>query len=76
MILDQDMKPEKQAYYLGSTILRALKGQSSGNINLLDLFEQVNQQEKVSYHAFSMAMNWLYLIGAVDLDGGRLSKCF
>lgn len=76
MIVDQDIKPEKQAYYLGSSILRVLQGQPSESIDLLDLFEQVNQREKVSYHAFSMGMNWLYLIGAVDLSDGRLSKCF
>jgi hypothetical protein len=76
MILDQDIKPEKQAYYLGSSILRALQGRTSGPIEVLDLFEQVNQREKVSYHAFSMAMNWLYLIGAVELSDGRLTKCF
>lgn len=76
MILDQDIKPEKQAYYLGSVILRVLKGQSSEQIHLLDLFEQVNRLEKISYHAFSMAMNWLYLIEAIDLVEGRLKKCF
>lgn len=76
MILDQDIKPEKQAYYLGSVILRALKGQSTEPIQLLDLFEQVNRLETVSYPAFSMAMNWLYLIGAIDLAEGRLRKCF
>jgi len=76
MILDQDIKPEKQAYYLGSVILRVLKGQSADQIHLLDLFEQVNRREKISYHAFSMAMNWLFLIGAIDLAEGRLKKCF
>ena len=76
MILDQDIKPEKQAYYLGSVILRALKDQPPEPIGLLDLFEQVHRQEHASYHAFSMAMNWLYLIGAVDLSDGRLTKCF
>lgn len=76
MILDQDIKPEKQAYYLGSVVLHALKEVNEEQIQLLDLFEQVNRLEKISYHAFSMAMNWLYLIGAVDLTEGRLRKCF
>lgn len=76
MILNQDIKPEKQAYYLGSKILSALKDQPSERVDLLNVFEQINQQGKVSYHAFSMAMNWLYLIGAVKLDERILIKCF
>lgn len=76
MILNQDIKPEKQAYYLGSRIVAVLKEESSESIALLNVFEQINQQEKVSYHAFSMAMNWLYLIGAVELKERTLIKCF
>ena len=76
MILNQDIKPEKQAYYLGSKILSALKDDPSKQVQLLNVFEQVNKQEKVSYHAFSMAMNWLYLIGAIELKERTLIKCF
>jgi hypothetical protein len=76
MILNQDIKPEKQAYYLGSSILSALKDESAKQINVLNLFEQINRTEKVSYHAFSMAMNWLYLIGAIELNERTLIKCF
>jgi hypothetical protein len=76
MILNQDIKPEKQAYYLGSSILAALKDESAKQINVLNLFEQINRTEKVSYHAFSMAMNWLYLIGAIELNERTLIKCF
>lgn len=75
MILNQDIKPEKQAYYLGSKILAVIKDESS-EINLFGVFEQINKVEKVSYHAFSMAINWLYLIGAVELQGKKLIKCF
>ena len=76
MIINQDIKPEKQAYYLGSKIVAALKDEPATSINLLDVFEQINRQEKVSYHAFSMAMNWLYLIGAIDFKERTLIKCF
>ena len=76
MILNQDIKPEKQAYYLGSKILFVLKDEPSEQVQLLNVFEQINQKEKVSYHAFSMAMNWLYLIGAIELNERTLIKCF
>ena len=53
-----------------------LKEESPETISVLNMFEQINRQERVSYHAFSMAMNWLYLIGAIELKNGALIKCF
>lgn len=76
MILNQDIKPEKQAYYLGSKVIAALHDVPSGKINLGELFVQVNRHEKVSYHAFSMALNWLFLLGALDHKEGEIIKCF
>jgi hypothetical protein len=76
MIINQDIKPEKQAYYLGSLIIGILKENSDTKIQQLDVFEKINTGEKVSYHAFSMAMNWLYLIGAIELKDKHLIQCF
>lgn len=76
MIINQDIKPEKQAYYHGSKVLAALRHVPSGPINPGELFIKINQEEKVSYHAFSMALNWLYLLGALDHKEGEIIKCF
>ena len=76
MILNPDIKPEKQAYYLGSKVLSHLSDLPSGPINASELFVNVNQDEKVSYHAFSMALNWLFLLGALDHKEGEIVKCF
>ena len=76
MIINQDVKPEKQAYYLGSKVLATLRDIPAGPINSSELFITVNQAEKVSYHAFSMALNWLYLLGALDHKEGEIIKCF
>jgi hypothetical protein len=76
MIINQDVKPEKQAYYLGAKVLAALNETPSGPINPSELFSKINQHEKVTYHAFSMALNWLYLLGALDHKEGKIVKCF
>jgi len=76
MIANQDIKPEKQAYYLGSKIIAALKDLPAGPIEPSELFISLNQQEKTSYHAYSMALNWLYLLGALDHRKGEIIKCF
>jgi hypothetical protein len=76
MIINQDIKPETQAYYLGSKVLAALQDAPTGQISPSELFIKVNQSEKVSYHAFSMAMNWLFLLGLLDHKEGEIIKCF
>jgi hypothetical protein len=76
MIVNQDVKPEKQAYYLGSKVLEALRNIPAGPINSGELFIVINQTEKISYQAFSMALNWLYLLGALDQKEGEIIKCF
>ena len=76
MILNQDIKPERQAYYLGSRVIAALHDVPSGPINIGELFTKVNQYEKVTYHGFCMALNWLYLLGALDQKKGEIIKCF
>ena len=76
MIINQDIKPEKQAYYLGSMVLADLRGLPLGRVNVGDLFIKLNEREKVSYHAFSMALNWLFLLGALDHREGEIVKCF
>ncbi len=76
MIINQDIKPEKQLYYLGSRVLAALHKAPNEPISPSELFIQVNQGEKVSYQAFTMALNWLFLLGALDHKKGQLIKCF
>lgn len=76
MIINQDVKPEKQAYYLGAKVLEALRDVPAGPINSGELFIAVNDTERISYHAFSMALNWLYLLGALDHKEGEIIKCF
>ena len=76
MIINQDIRPEKQVYYLGSKVLAHLRPLPSGPINTGELFINMNKEEKISYHAFSMTLNWLFLLGALDQDEGEIIKCF
>jgi len=76
MIMNQDIKPEKQAYYLGAKIIEILKQQTDFHVNIFEVFTQLNKKEKVSDHAFAMGMNWLYLIGVLTIEGEVIKKCF
>ena len=76
MIINQNIKPERQAYFLGSKILGELAKNKGQTIEAGALFLTLSTDAKISYHAFSMAMNWLFLIGAIDHKNGEIIKCF
>ena len=76
MIMNQDIKPEKQAYYLGSEIIKILKKASDSKVNSFEVFATLQGEGRVNYHSFSIAMNWLFLIGVLDLQGKEIHKCF
>jgi len=76
MIMNQDIKPEKQAYFLGAKIIEILKEQRESRIDTFTIFTVLNEEEKVTDHAFAMGMNWLYLLGALKLERGEIHKCF
>ena len=39
-------------------------------------YESLNARQGVSVNAFLLALDWLFLIGAVSSDNGRIKKCF
>ncbi len=76
MIIGKDIKPERQIYHLGALLLEVLKYSPDGPINVFDVFEQMNKHKTISMNAFILTLDWLFLLGAVTNDKGRIVKCF
>ena len=76
MIINQDMKPEKQLYHLGARLINILKDLPNRNIELLYVFERMNRHESVSMCVFLLTLDWLFLLGVIAQDEGRIVKCF
>ncbi len=76
MIIGKDIKPERQIYRLGALLLGVLKDTPNRNIELFDVFEHMNSREAVSVNAFILTLDWLFLVGAITNDKGRIVKCF
>jgi hypothetical protein len=76
MIIGKDIKPERQIYNLGALLLGVLQETPNRNIELFDTFEHMNSREAVSVNAFILTLDWLFLIGAITNDKGRIVKCF
>ena len=76
MIMSKDIKPERQIYRLGALFLEVLQDTSSRNIELLKIFERMNSHETVSMNSFILTLDWLFLLGAITHEKGRVVKCF
>ena len=76
MIVGRDTKPERQIYNLGAQLLGVLGDTSGTTVELYPTYENLNARQGVSVNAFLLALDWLFLIGAVSNDDGRIKKCF
>ena len=76
MIAGKDIKPERQIYHLGALLIEVLQNTPNRAIELFDVFEHMNSHENVSVNAFILTLDWLFLLGAITNDRGRIIKCF
>ncbi len=77
MILGKDINPENNIYYIGSLVIQALKQQNNSKYDFLELFSLIdNNQNKISINSYSMALNWLFILGVIKIEKGSIKKCF
>lgn len=75
LILDQDTRPENQIYHLGAILIGVL-GEEMESIDLHLAYERLNSMVPVSSGAFLLILDWLFLLGAIVTDNGRIKRCF
>lgn len=76
MILGRDINPQNNVYHLGARIIEVLKSSNQEFFDFLDVYERLNANEKVSFNLFTLSLDWLFLMGVVDNQKGKLVKCF
>lgn len=76
MIIGKDIMPERQIYRTGALLLGVLKDIPGNDVDIFDVFAQVKQLENMSLNAFLLSLDWLFIMGAITNDNGRIIKCF
>ncbi len=82
LLIDQDNEPTKSLYFLGAKVIHALMESNFGVVDPNVLFRAVNDGTveagaKVSYDYFMLTLDWLFLLGKINLDEkGDIIKCF
>jgi hypothetical protein len=76
MILSKDIKPDRQIYNIGACLLEVLQSNQEKELDFLDVFKRVKIKNNVSFNTYMLALDWLFLLGAIESKEGRIRKCF
>ena len=77
MIVDQNIHPERDLYYLGSVMIDLLLHSKDSTFDYLELYDMFRQKNDVSINLFSLTLDWLFMLGALKKgQQGGIEKCF
>jgi len=63
-----DSDPVLNPIYIGANILNELALSKFTDIKIEDLYEKTKMRFDISYEVFVYALDWLYVIGAINLN--------
>ncbi len=75
MILGRDIHPEKKIYHTGALVLEALRDFPDDRSSYFELYAKVREKHGLSVNAYTLALDWLYLLGAIKHANGEVKKC-
>ena len=78
MIIDSDMHPEKNVYYIGAVIIDVITKQPQNGMDIDLLLHKYNENRAqiISMEYLLLGLDWLYILGIVSIDNkGRIRKC-
>lgn len=77
MIIDKNINPERDLYYLGGILIDALQKKDNKEIDYMDLYDLVNNEKEITITLYSLTLDWLFILGLVDkTKNGKIKKCF
>lgn len=78
MIINADVHPRKNLYYIGAMILTALSKSKSKEYEIEALLKKLNNKSviKISYDYLLLSLDWLYLANVVEVQkNGKIKLC-
>ncbi len=76
MIIDKNINPERDLYYLGGILIDILS-KKRNEIDYLELYKLFNKKQDITINLYSLTLDWLFVLGLVTKgDNGKIKKCF
>ena len=78
MIVGQDIHPERKVYYWGAIILEALNSEHGNSqvVSCVSVYETIKKDYDISAEVFLLALDWLFILEAIEGEKGLIKKCF
>lgn len=77
MIVNKNINPERDLYYLGGKVIEVLNSFSQNEIDYFDLFISVNKLTNITLNLYSLVLDWLFILKVIKKgDKGLIIKCF
>lgn len=77
MIINSNITPDRDLYYLGGKVIEVLVSNEEQEIDYFDLFQKVNTELKISLNLYTLVLDWLFIIGVINnAENGLIKKCF
>ena len=77
MIINKNINPERDLYYLGGKVIEVLHSYTQTEIDYFDLFLSVNKSNDISLNLYSLVLDWLFILGVIKKGKkGTITKCF
>ncbi|MDO9578887.1 MAG: hypothetical protein Q7J16_13470 [Candidatus Cloacimonadales bacterium] len=77
MIVSNDIKPDRDLYFLGGKVIEVLIDSDERKVDYFELFQKVNSELEISLNLYRLVLDWLFIIGVVKNAENRLiEKCF
>ncbi len=77
MIVNKNINPERDLYYLGGKVIEQLHLSTINEVDYFDLFISLNKSNKISLNLYSLVLDWLFILGVVKKGKkGVIIKCF
>jgi hypothetical protein len=77
MIVNKNIHPERDLYYLGGKVIEALEESKKAKIDDIELYARLKKNQKISFNLFTLVLDWLFILGAIRMDEkGAIERCF
>jgi len=63
-----DSDPKLNPVYIGAAILSELSSSKFTQVTLNQLYKSIKDRLNISYEVFTFSLDWLYVIGAIDIS--------
>ncbi|MCZ8168226.1 MAG: ABC-three component system middle component 6 [Flavobacterium sp.] len=77
MIIDKNINPERDLYYLGGILIDVLENNKIKEVDYMDLYSLFKVKKDVTINLYSLTLDWLFILGLVTKgDKGKIKICF